>query len=92
MLIFGIDKFMSEYRALVNFYGNAVATLVIAKWDDALDVDRARAVLATHTAPELSGDGRPQDGTGTTGSAEPPVGATEPAVADSRNTLVTHVR
>lgn len=46
MLVFGIDKFMSECRALVNFYGNAVATLMIAKWDGALDVDRARAVLA----------------------------------------------
>jgi aerobic C4-dicarboxylate transport protein len=33
MLIFGIDRFMSECRALVNFYGNAVATLVIAKWN-----------------------------------------------------------
>ena len=54
MLIFGIDKFMSECRALVNFYGNAVATLVIAKWDHALDIDRARAVLAGHTAPDLS--------------------------------------
>jgi aerobic C4-dicarboxylate transport protein len=91
MLIFGIDKFMSECRALVNFYGNAVATLVIAKWDDALDIDQARAVLATHTAPELTDDGQPQDGTGTTGAAEPVDGDTEPAVVDSRNTLVTQV-
>ena len=45
MLIFGIDKFMSECRALVNFCGNAVATLFIAHWDNALDVDRARRVL-----------------------------------------------
>ena len=51
MLIFGIDKFMSECRALVNFFGNAVATLVVAKWDGALDVDRARRVLAGHSAP-----------------------------------------
>ena len=54
MLIFGIDKFMSECRALVNFYGNAVATLVVAKWNKTLDVDQARRVLAAHTAPELS--------------------------------------
>ena len=54
MLIFGIDKFMSECRALVNFYGNAVATLVIAKWNKTLDHDRARRVLAGHTVPELS--------------------------------------
>jgi aerobic C4-dicarboxylate transport protein len=57
MLIFGIDKFMSECRALVNFYGNAVATLVIAKWNKTLDVEQARRVLATHTAPELSSAG-----------------------------------
>jgi aerobic C4-dicarboxylate transport protein len=59
MLIFGIDKFMSERRALVNFYGNAVATLVIAKWDRALDIDRARQVLASHTDPEQSGPQEP---------------------------------
>ena len=46
MLIFGIDKFMSECRALVNFCGNAVATLCIARWDGTLDTDRAREVFA----------------------------------------------
>ncbi|MEW2262479.1 C4-dicarboxylate transporter DctA [Streptomyces sp. NPDC047853] len=46
MLIFGIDKFMSECRALVNFFGNAVATLFVAKWENNLDLVRARAVLA----------------------------------------------
>jgi len=46
MLIFGIDKFMSECRALVNFFGNAVATLVVARWENGLDLERARAVLA----------------------------------------------
>ena len=45
MLVFGIDKFMSECRALVNFCGNAVATLFIAHWDKALDHDRARRVF-----------------------------------------------
>lgn len=46
MLIFGIDKFMSECRALVNFTGNAVATLFIAWWDRTLDADRVRRVFA----------------------------------------------
>ncbi|MDQ0210545.1 C4-dicarboxylate transporter DctA [Arthrobacter bambusae] len=46
MLIFGIDKFMSECRALVNFTGNAVATLFIAWWDRTLDADRVRSVFA----------------------------------------------
>ncbi|GAB2675920.1 dicarboxylate/amino acid:cation symporter [Saccharopolyspora gloriosae] len=50
MLIFGIDKFMSECRALVNFYGNAVATLAIAKWDGDLDLDLARRVLADRSS------------------------------------------
>jgi aerobic C4-dicarboxylate transport protein len=52
--------FMSECRALVNFYGNAVATLVIAKWDGALDLDRARRVLAARTAPDLTGNDAPE--------------------------------
>jgi aerobic C4-dicarboxylate transport protein len=65
MLIFGIDKFMSECRALVNFYGNAVATLVIAKWDGALDVDRARGVLAGHSAPDLTETDDPEFISGT---------------------------
>jgi aerobic C4-dicarboxylate transport protein len=53
MLIFGIDKFMSECRALVNFCGNAVATLFIAWWDKSLDVDRARRVFAGEVLPPL---------------------------------------
>jgi aerobic C4-dicarboxylate transport protein len=53
MLIFGIDKFMSECRALVNFIGNAVATLFVAKWNHELDVDRARTVFASKDVPPL---------------------------------------
>lgn len=45
-VIVGIDKFMSECRALTNFTGNAVATLLIGKWTKQLDVDKARDVLA----------------------------------------------
>lgn len=46
MLIFGIDKFMSECRAIVNFIGNAVAALFIAKWNHELDVDRVRRAFS----------------------------------------------
>lgn len=46
MLVFGIDKFMSECRAIVNFCGNAVATLFVARWENGLDLERARRVLA----------------------------------------------
>jgi aerobic C4-dicarboxylate transport protein len=56
MLIFGIDKFMSECRALVNFIGNAVATLFVAKWNHELDVDRARRVFAGEVLPPPDGD------------------------------------
>jgi len=36
-LILGVDRFMSECRSLTNFIGNAVATVVVAKWDGAFD-------------------------------------------------------
>lgn len=45
MLIFGIDKFMSECRALTNLCGNAVATIVVSRWEGQLDLERARRVL-----------------------------------------------
>ena len=65
MLIFGIDKFMSECRALVNFTGNAVATLFIAWWDRTLDTDRARRVFAGETVEPMpdSEQTRPDDAT-----------------------------
>ncbi|MEU5263133.1 C4-dicarboxylate transporter DctA [Amycolatopsis sp. NPDC021455] len=44
-LIFGIDRFMSEARALTSLVGNGVATLAVARWDRQLDVARAQAVL-----------------------------------------------
>ena len=44
-LIVGIDRFMSEARALTNFSGNAVATLLIGKWVGEIDRDRAQLVL-----------------------------------------------
>ncbi|MFL4478548.1 cation:dicarboxylate symporter family transporter [Paeniglutamicibacter sp. ORCA_105] len=45
-VIVGIDKFMSEARALTNFTGNAVATLLIGKWTKEIDMEQARSVLA----------------------------------------------
>lgn len=43
--IVGIDRFMSEARALTNFAGNAVATVVIGTWTREFDAARARGVL-----------------------------------------------
>jgi aerobic C4-dicarboxylate transport protein len=45
-LILGIDRFMSECRALTNFVGNAVATIVVARWEGALDKDMLDRALA----------------------------------------------
>ena len=41
-LLVGVDRFMSEARAITNLIGNAVATVVIARWDGALDLPHAR--------------------------------------------------
>jgi aerobic C4-dicarboxylate transport protein len=45
-IIVGIDRFMSEARALTNFAGNAVATVLVGKWVGEFDRDRADRVLA----------------------------------------------
>ncbi|MEU5539358.1 cation:dicarboxylase symporter family transporter [Streptomyces sp. NPDC020362] len=45
-LIVGIDRFMSEARALTNFAGNAVATVLIGTWTKEIDKERVRQVLA----------------------------------------------
>jgi aerobic C4-dicarboxylate transport protein len=44
-LIVGVDRFMSEARALTNLIGNAVATMVIARWENERDDERFREVL-----------------------------------------------
>ncbi len=45
-LILGIDRFMSECRALTNFVGNAVATVVVARWENELDKGQLDAALS----------------------------------------------
>lgn len=44
-IILGIDRFMSEARALTNLVGNGVATVVVSKWENALDEERMHAEL-----------------------------------------------
>ena len=44
-LILGVDRFMSEARAITNFIGNAVATLVIARWNGDFDRSKGHEVL-----------------------------------------------
>jgi len=49
-LILGVDRFMSEARAITNFIGNTVATLVVAKWEGAFDATKAGKILTKPSA------------------------------------------
>jgi aerobic C4-dicarboxylate transport protein len=53
-LILGVDRFMSEARALTNLVGNGVATVVVSKWENALDEERMNRILNHET--ELEAD------------------------------------
>jgi aerobic C4-dicarboxylate transport protein len=60
-LILGIDRFMSECRSLTNFIGNAVATVVVARWDNALDREQLRLALDGGAASPLAAPPIEQD-------------------------------
>ncbi len=60
-LILGIDRFMSECRSLTNFIGNAVATVVVARWDNALDREQLRLALDGDPAPGIAAPPVEQD-------------------------------
>jgi aerobic C4-dicarboxylate transport protein len=45
VLLLGVDRFLNEARAVTNLIGNGVATIVVARWEGALDMTTARAVL-----------------------------------------------
>jgi aerobic C4-dicarboxylate transport protein len=55
-LILGIDRFMSECRSITNFIGNAVATIVVARWDGALDRDQLASALGGNPQAPLPGE------------------------------------
>jgi aerobic C4-dicarboxylate transport protein len=50
-LILGVDRFMSECRSLTNFVGNAVATVVVSRWEGKLDHAQLDAALSGHALP-----------------------------------------
>jgi aerobic C4-dicarboxylate transport protein len=52
-LILGIDRFMSEARALTNLVGNGVATVVVSRWENELDVNKMRRLLNNEAAEEV---------------------------------------
>jgi Na+/H+-dicarboxylate symporter len=51
-LLLGVDRFMSEIRAVTNLFSNIFATVVVAKWMGELDEERARAVLDGDVEPD----------------------------------------
>ena len=58
-LILGIDKFMSECRALTNIIGNGVASIVVSKWEGELDQARLTAELKNPSPDDATGDLHP---------------------------------
>jgi aerobic C4-dicarboxylate transport protein len=82
-VIVGIDRFMSEGRALTNFTGNAVATLLIGTWTKQIDPARARRVLSGgEPFDEAMLDGSSHDGMSTATDAVDTQGLEEAAVAE----------
>jgi aerobic C4-dicarboxylate transport protein len=55
-LVIGVDRLMNEIRALTNLVGNAVAAIVVARWEGELDLQRAHAVLNGEVAPLVETD------------------------------------
>ncbi|QQX89175.1 C4-dicarboxylate transporter DctA (plasmid) [Cupriavidus necator] len=59
VLLLGIDRFLNEARAVTNLIGNGVATIAVARWEGAVDMQTARAVLDGHRE-ETSDDVSPE--------------------------------
>ena len=59
------DRFMNEARAVVNLIGNGVATIAIARWDQALDMEKVRQVIREQrgeSSPRITGPVHAADG------------------------------
>lgn len=83
-VIVGIDRFMSEGRAITNFTSNAVATVLMGTWVKEFDKDQARAVLAGQRPFDestMTGDGH--DGMSTDTDAVGTAGLEEAAVSEA---------
>jgi aerobic C4-dicarboxylate transport protein len=83
-VIVGVDRFMSEGRALTNFTGNAVATILIGTWVKEIDSARAKAVLRGEIPfDETTMQGDDHDGMSTGTDAVGTQGLEEAAVAEA---------
>jgi Na+/H+-dicarboxylate symporter len=58
--VIGVDRLMNEIRALTNLVGNAVATIVVARWEGEIDLVTARAVLNGEIVPLAEVEAEPQ--------------------------------
>jgi aerobic C4-dicarboxylate transport protein len=84
-LVVGIDRFMSEARALTNFAGNAVATVIIGKWVGEFDQSQATRVFhneepfdETTMLDDIEPSGRPSSEAALAGIAAPHLAAEQP--------------
>jgi len=60
VLLVGIDRFLNEARALTNLIGNGVATIAVAKWEGALDLEQAKRAFAASSAGRALADTMPE--------------------------------
>ena len=60
-LVLGIDKFMSECRALTNLVGNGVACVVVSAWENELDRSKLATALAHPVASSAAIEAKPLD-------------------------------
>jgi aerobic C4-dicarboxylate transport protein len=60
-LLLGVDRFMSEARAITNLIGNGVATLAVARWEGELDREQLRAALAGRAPAVDAGQDEPPE-------------------------------
>lgn len=63
MLIFGINRLLGDGAALTNMFGNATASLVVARWEGVLDIKRAKAVLDGRAVPTVAAEAVTDDDT-----------------------------
>ncbi|AQA14149.1 cation:dicarboxylase symporter family transporter [Streptomyces samsunensis] len=82
-LIVGIDRFMSEARALTNFAGNAVATVLVGTWTKEIDKERMNEVLAGRLPFDAEGFAR--DGGGHGPAADGSEGAEDKSLPERRD-------
>jgi len=52
VLLLGVDRFMSEARAITNLIGNGIATIVVSRWEKEFDEERAQAIFSGSQAAE----------------------------------------